>query len=53
MINDGDFKESVEEIINNPDAYTKDEIYTAFLEMTEDAFCIMTETDNHPTTPNP
>ena len=35
MINDGNFKESVEEIINNPDAYTKEEIHTAFLEMTE------------------
>ena len=35
MINEGDFKESVIELLNNSDAYTKDEIYTAFLEMTE------------------
>lgn len=35
MINEGDFKETVEELLNNPDAYTKEEIYTAFLEMTE------------------
>lgn len=34
MINEGDFKESVEELLNNPDSYTKEEIYTAFLEMT-------------------
>ncbi len=34
MINEGDFKESVEELLNNPEAYTKEEIYTAFLEMT-------------------
>lgn len=34
MINEGDFKESIEELLNNPDAYTKEEIYTAFLEMT-------------------
>ena len=35
MINDDNFRESVEEILNNPDAYTKDELYTAFQEMTE------------------
>ena len=34
MINEGDFKESVEELLNHPEAYTKEEIYTAFLEMT-------------------
>ena len=34
MINEGDFKETVEELLNNPEAYTKEEIYTAFLEMT-------------------
>ena len=35
MINDGDFKATVEELLNNPDVYSKEEIYTAFLEMTE------------------
>ena len=35
MINEGDFKENVIELLNNPDAYTKDEVYSAFLEMTE------------------
>ncbi|SCW68970.1 hypothetical protein SAMN02910456_02608 [Ruminococcaceae bacterium YRB3002] len=35
MINDGNFKETVEELMNNPDAYSKDDFYTAFLEMTE------------------
>ena len=35
MINDGDFRENVIELLNKPEEYTKDEIYTAFLEMTE------------------
>lgn len=35
MINDDDFRESVEDILNNPNAYTKEELYTAFQEMTE------------------
>ena len=34
MINEGDFKETVEELLSNPDAFTREEIYTAFLEMT-------------------
>ncbi len=35
MINDGDFKENIIELLNKPEAYTREEIYTAFLEMTE------------------
>lgn len=35
MINEGDFRENVIELLNNPDEYTKEEIYSAFLEMTE------------------
>jgi len=35
MINEDNFRESVEDILNNPDAYTKDDLYVAFLEMTE------------------
>ncbi len=35
MVNEGDFRENIIELLNNPDAYTKDEIYSAFLEMTE------------------
>lgn len=35
MINNGNFKENVEELMNNPDAYSKEDFYNAFLEMTE------------------
>ena len=35
MINDGIFRVLVENIIDNPDDYSKDDIYIAFLEMTE------------------
>lgn len=35
MIKEGDFKESIIELLNNPDAYTKEEIYSAFFDMTE------------------
>ncbi len=35
MINDGIFRVLVEKIIDNPDDYSKDDIYIAFLEMTE------------------
>ena len=35
MINDGMFRILVEKIIDNPDDYSKDDIYIAFLEMTE------------------
>ena len=35
MINEDNFRENVEDILNNPDAYTKEDLYTAFQEMTE------------------
>lgn len=35
MINEGNFRKAVEHIINFPEKYTKDDIYDAFLEMTE------------------
>lgn len=35
MIDNENFRESVENIINNPDAYTKEEIHDAFIDMTE------------------
>lgn len=35
MIDDENFRESVEDIINNPDSYTKEEIHDAFIDMTE------------------
>ena len=35
MLNDEFFRQTVEDIINNPDNYTKDELYEAFLDMTE------------------
>ena len=35
MINEDNFRENVENILNNPDAYTKEDLYTAFQEMTE------------------
>lgn len=35
MIDEENFRESVEDIINNPDAYTKEEIHDAFIDMTE------------------
>ena len=35
MINDEGFREIVEDIINNPDNYSKDEIHEAFIDMTE------------------
>ncbi len=31
----GDFRKRVEDMINNPDSYTKDDFYMAFLDMTE------------------
>ena len=35
MINEGDFRENVEKIINSSENYTKEELDIAFLEMTE------------------
>ena len=35
MLNEGDFRKTVTDMISNPDSYTKEEYYTAFLEMTE------------------
>lgn len=35
MLNDEFFRQTVEDIINNPNTYTKDEIYEAFMDMTE------------------
>lgn len=35
MLNDEFFRQTVEDIINNPDNYSKDELYEAFLDMTE------------------
>lgn len=35
MLNEGDFRKTINDMISNPDSYTKEEYYTAFLEMTE------------------
>jgi len=35
MLNDEYFRQTVEDIINNPDNYSKEELYEAFLDMTE------------------
>ena len=35
MLNDEYFRQTVEDIINNPDNYSKDELHEAFLDMTE------------------
>lgn len=35
MFKDPDFRMSLEKIINNPEDYSKDELYEAFLEVTE------------------
>ena len=35
MLNEENFKETLIDIIDNPDKYTKEELYDAFLEITE------------------
>ena len=35
MLNDEYFRQTLEDIINNPDNYSKEELYEAFLDMTE------------------
>lgn len=35
MLNDEFFRQTLEDIINNPDNYSKEELYEAFLDMTE------------------
>ena len=35
MLNEGDFRKTVNDMISNPDSYTKEDYYIAFLEMTE------------------
>lgn len=35
MINEGDFRERVNDMIYNPNSYTKEDYYEAFLEMNE------------------
>lgn len=35
MLNEGDFRENLINLINNPDSYTKEQLYDAFLEVTE------------------
>ena len=35
MLNEGDFRKTVNDMISNPDSYTKEDYYTAFLEMSE------------------
>lgn len=35
MLNDENFRETLEDILFNTDAYTKEELFTAFQEMTE------------------
>ncbi len=35
MLNEGDFRKTVTDMISNPNSYTKEEYYSAFLEMTE------------------
>ena len=35
MLNDGNFRDNLVELIDNPGAFTKEELYEAFLEVTE------------------
>ncbi len=35
MLNDGNFRDNLVNLIDNPGAYTKEELYDAFLEVTE------------------
>ncbi len=35
MLNDEYFRQTVEDIINNPDSYSKEELHEAFMDMTE------------------
>lgn len=35
MLNDGNFRDNLVDLIDNPGAYTKEEVYDAFLEVTE------------------
>jgi len=35
MLNDEYFRQTVEDLINNPDKYSKEELHEAFLDMTE------------------
>ncbi len=35
MLNEGDFKRTLIDLIDNPDKYNKDQLYDAFLEITE------------------
>lgn len=35
MLNDEFFRQTVEDIVNNPDNYSKEELHEAFLDMTE------------------
>ena len=47
MLNEGDFRKTVNDMISNPDSYTKEDYYTAFLEMTERYLDEMVSTLNY------
>ena len=46
MLNDEYFRQTVEDIINNPDNYSKEELHEAFLDMTERYLNEMVTTTN-------
>ena len=35
MINEGNFRENLDSLINDPDSWSKEDYYSAFLELTE------------------
>ena len=47
MLNEGNFRKTLLDIIDNPDNYTKDQLYDAFLEVTERYLDEMVSTLNY------
>ena len=47
MLNEGNFRNSLLDIIDNPDNYTKEQLYDAFLEVTERYLDEMVSTLNY------
>ena len=47
MLNEGNFRENLINMIDNPDSYTKEQLYEAFLEITERYLDEMVSTLNY------
>ena len=47
MLNEGNFKNNLIDLIDNPDNYTKEQLYDAFLEVTERYLDEMVSTLNY------